>query len=101
MNFKVNLNTKNLTVVKPIKNSIINNINNRIKIWWYLALTFLCGIISSIPIWIWCGWYYAWRIFLSSLFLFLVFNGINNLRRRVHSEWVKFLRENGKIDYEK
>jgi hypothetical protein len=28
-----------------------------------------------------------------------VFNGINNLRRRVHSEWVKFLKENNKIDY--
>ena len=59
----------------------------------------IIGMIIAFPIWIWINWEIAWKLFLTSLFLFFVFNGIFNLLKKIHIQYKEHLDNIDKIDY--
>lgn len=61
----------------------------------------LLGIVVSVPLWIWVNWGVAWKVFLTSVFLFFVSNGIFNMLKKSYIEHKNDLDSFDKIDYTK
>ena len=87
--------------IEKIPISVINNSQKKIYRYMYPAYISILGMISSVPLWIWISWEVAWKTFLTSLFLFLVTNGISNLFKKSFKYWKEYLIKSNKIDYTK
>jgi len=73
------------------------------KIWKYMYPVYisLFGMVISFPLWIWVSWTLAWKVFLTSLFLFLVSNGVFNVIKKSFIIYQEHLDKIDKIDYTK
>jgi hypothetical protein len=87
--------------IEKVTISTVNKAQKRLNYYIIPVYISILGIIFSVPVWIWFGWSIAWRVFLTSLFLFLVFKGINNISKKVFKIWKEDLLKQDKIDYNK
>ena len=92
-------NSSNYKEKIPI--SVINKNQKKLYLYLYPVYITILGMIFSFPLWIWFSWEIAWKTFLTSLFLFLVTNGINNLFKKSFKAWKEYLIKADKIDYTK
>jgi len=61
----------------------------------------LLGIVASVPLWIWVSWGIAWKVFITSVFLFFISNGVFNMLKKSYIVHRDFLDKDDKIDYTK
>jgi len=87
--------------IEKIPISVINKSQKKLYRYMYPVYISILGITSSVPLWIWISWEIAWKTFLTSLFLFFVANGINNLFKKSFKAWKEYLMKANKIDYTK
>ena len=54
-------------------------------------------MLSSVPIWIFFGWNYCWKTFLSAYFFYLIFGFFNKGMKEAKKAYINELEKQGKL----